>query len=236
MEPYSIAYHILASDVDRFQRLRLSRLFTFLQEAAIAHTEALGMGRVKTLDKGYLWVVTVQQAKITRLPVYDEDVTLESLPGKMMHTFYPRYTRLLDKNGNELVNAAALWMLMDEQSRTMLFPEKTGVVIPDGEAQWQTFWPRSPRLPQGEENGAFTVPYSYVDPTGHMNNTRYFDLAEDCMPDALRAGSVREVSTEYTGEVTEGQTIRLISSVTDGEFRIAGNTEKKVFRISMRYE
>lgn len=236
MEPYSIAYHILASDVDRFQRLRLSRLFTFLQEAAIAHTEALGMGRVKTLDKGYLWVVTVQQAKITRLPVYDEDVTLESLPGKMMHTFYPRYTRLLDKNGNELVNAAALWMLMDEQSRTMLFPEKTGVVIPDGEAQWQTFWPRSPRLPQGEENGAFTVPYSYVDLNGHMNNTRYFDLAEDCMPDALRAGSVREVSTEYTGEVTEGQTIRLISSVTDGEFRIAGNTEKKVFRISMRYE
>ena len=236
MEPYSIAYHILASDVDRFQRLRLSRLFTFLQEAAIAHTEALGMGRVKTLDKGYLWVVTVQQAKITRLPVYDEDVTLESLPGKMMHTFYQRYTRLLDKNGNELVNAAALWMLMDETSRTMLFPEKTGVVIPDGEAQWQTFWPRSPRLPQGEENGAFTVPYSYVDLNGHMNNTRYFDLAEDCMPDALRAGSVREVSTEYTGEVTEGQTIRLTSAVTDGEFRIAGNTEKKVFRISMRYE
>lgn len=235
MEPYSIGYHILASDVDRSQRLRLSRLFTFLQEAAIAHTEALGMGRVKTLDKGYLWVVTIQQAKITRLPLYDEDVTLESLPGKMMHTFYPRYTRLLDKNGAELVNAAALWMLMDEKSRTMLFPEKTGVEIPDGEAKWQTFWPRSPRLPQGEENGAFTVPYSYVDLNGHMNNTRYFDLAEDCMPEAMRAGTVREVSTEYTGEVTEGQTIRLTSAVTDGEFRIAGNTEKKVFRISMRY-
>ena len=49
---YERDYTVLSSDTDAFQRLRLSRLFTLLQEAAIAHTTELGFGREKTLDKG----------------------------------------------------------------------------------------------------------------------------------------------------------------------------------------
>ena len=71
MSIYSIEYKILSSDTDANRTLRLSRLMTMLQEASIAHTTALGMGREMTLDRGLLWIVTLQQAKITRLPVYD---------------------------------------------------------------------------------------------------------------------------------------------------------------------
>ena len=45
MSVYEKAYRLLSSDVDAGQRLRLSRLFTFLQEASIAHTTEQGMGR-----------------------------------------------------------------------------------------------------------------------------------------------------------------------------------------------
>ena len=235
MEPFVKRYRILASDVDMHWRLRLSRLFTFLQEAAIAHTEALGMGREMTLDRGYLWVVTIQQAKITRLPVYDEDVVLESLPGKMMHTFFPRHTRLLDADGSELVNASALWMLMDAKNRSMVFPEQAGVYIEDGKADW-AYWPKSPRLPKGEPNASFTVPYSYVDLNGHMNNTRYFDLAEDFMPPELRDAAVREIGTEYTGEAKLGEDMNLTLWREDNQFRISGATDKKLFRISFVYD
>ncbi|MFM5883709.1 acyl-ACP thioesterase domain-containing protein, partial [Methanobrevibacter gottschalkii] len=82
MEGYRKAFTVLASDTDCLRRLRLSRLFTLLQEAAIAHTEALGMGRAMTLDRGLLWIVALQHAKITRLPLFDERVVLESVPGK----------------------------------------------------------------------------------------------------------------------------------------------------------
>ena len=60
MSIYSIEYRILSSDTDANRRLRLSRLFTLLQEASIAHTTELGMGREKTLDRGLLWIVTLQ--------------------------------------------------------------------------------------------------------------------------------------------------------------------------------
>ncbi len=227
---------ILSSDTDCLRRLRLSRLFTFLQEAAIAHTEALGMGRAKTLDRGLLWIVTLQQAKITRLPVYDELVTLESVPGQTMHTFFPRFYRLTDASGNELVNAAALWALMDCNTREMVFPEKHGIRIDALPAPWKTFFPRPPKLPENASESVFTVPYSYADLNGHMNNTRCFDLAEDLLPDEVRRGNVREILSEYTGEARTGETLRLELSRTGGEVRLCGTGSKRLFRISMQYD
>ncbi len=85
MEPYIKKFKVLSCDVDMNMRLRLSSLFTMLQEAAIAHTEQLGAGRAKTLDRGFLWIVSLQHVFIRRMPVYDEELTLISRPGKTMH-------------------------------------------------------------------------------------------------------------------------------------------------------
>ena len=52
-----------------YRRLRISTMFEWFQEGSITHTEELGCGREKTLDKGLLWVVTLQRAEIARLPI-----------------------------------------------------------------------------------------------------------------------------------------------------------------------
>ncbi len=76
MSVYERRFRLKSSDVDKDRRLRTSVLFSMLQEAAIAHTEELGMGREKTLDRGLLWIVTLQRAEIERMPLYDEDERL----------------------------------------------------------------------------------------------------------------------------------------------------------------
>ena len=124
MSFYERQFLLRSKDVDMYRRLRLSRLFELLQEAAITHTEELGMGREKTLDKGLLWVVTMQQAEILRMPEYDETITLRSWPGETMHVFFPRYYQLRDGAGHPLVKANALWMLVDEKARRMIFPDR----------------------------------------------------------------------------------------------------------------
>ena len=68
MTLYRTTHTLLSSDVDASRRLRLSTLFTMLQEASIAHTAALGMGRDKTLDRGLLWIITLQQAAVQWTP------------------------------------------------------------------------------------------------------------------------------------------------------------------------
>ena len=54
---YTVRKKMLADDVSMFRKLRPSVLLRLIQEISIAHTEALGAGRAKTLDKGVLWVV-----------------------------------------------------------------------------------------------------------------------------------------------------------------------------------
>ncbi|MCR4675972.1 MAG: hypothetical protein K5634_01935, partial [Sphaerochaetaceae bacterium] len=69
---YEKDYKILSSDVDMYRRMKVGRLFTEFQEASIAHTTELGMGREKTLDRGFLWVVVLHRAQVERMPVFDE--------------------------------------------------------------------------------------------------------------------------------------------------------------------
>ena len=68
MKVYRQDFQVLSSDVDMSRTLRLSALFTRLQEAAIAHTIDLGITRDKTLDQGLLWAVTQYRTVFHRLP------------------------------------------------------------------------------------------------------------------------------------------------------------------------
>ena len=233
MEKYEAEFRILSSDVDLYRRLRLSRLFILLQEAAIAHTQALGAGREKTLDRGILWAVALQRVDVKRLPVYDEKVTLTSWPGETMHVLFPRYSRLCDGGGNVLIEASALWILMDAKSRSRVFPEEAGIALsgmdPEGIAL-----PRALKAPS-EKTTTFTVPYSYTDLNGHMNNARLPDLAEDVMPEDLRAGELRRIETEYAGEVRAGDLLDLLAERKGQVFTFAACREKPMMKLRMEY-
>ena len=235
MSVYEKSYRLLSSDVDAQRRLRLSCLFTFLQEASIAHTTELGMGREKTLDRGLLWIVTLTQVKVTRLPVYDEDVRLLSWPGDTMHLYFPRYYRMEDDGGHALLTGSALWALMDQGTRKMVFPEDHGVHIEGERGEKPLPLPAAPRPPQGGEKEVFTVPYSYVDLNGHMNNTRYLDLIEDRMPADLREKAVREIRAEFSGEAKLGEEVALTCARQGDAFLLSGDRERKLFRLNLLY-
>ena len=192
--------------VDCFRRLRTSTLFELLQTASIRHTEELGMGREKTLDKGLLWVITRQHVLIDRWPLYDERITVRSWPGDTMHVLFPRYYEIVTKETGELLlRASALWMLLDQKTRRFVFPENAGIVIEGAECGREIALPTAPKgLPLTEEK-PFAVPFSYVDLNGHMNNTRYFDLADDLLPFEQEGRLLSAIAVEYQHEIREGQ-------------------------------
>ena len=207
-----------------------------LQEASIAHTTALGMGREKTLDRGLLWIVTLQQATVHRLPEYDETILLKSWPGKMLHLLFPRYYRIEDRNGKPLVEASALWALMDQNTRRVVFPETVGVKIRGVHTGKETPLPAAPKLPKAGKETPFTVPYSFVDLNGHMNNTRYFDLAEDCMPPDLRTKRIVSIATEYSREARLGDALTLQSERSGSTFLLSGALDgQRLFKLNLIY-
>ncbi len=223
-------------DVDMFRRLRSSELFKLLQEISIRHTEELGMGREKTLDRGILWVLLMQRAEIARMPVYDEELLLRSWPGKTMHLLFPRYYSLETAAGEVLVKASALWSLVDAGTRKVVFPERFGIVIEGGETGGEIALPGAVRKQDCAFEKGFEVPYSFVDLNGHMNNTRYLDLAEDCVGAAAKGKLLREIQTEYVNEARYGETLHLRWSGEDGAVFLSGKSDKPVFRMLLRYE
>lgn len=236
MSVFSTQLRLRNKDVNLYRRLRTSRLFELMQEASIRHTEELGMGREMTLDRGLLWMVTLQRAEIARMPEYDELITLESWPGETMHLLFPRYYRVLDEKGAVLLSASALWALVDQETRRMVFPDRHGVVIEGEVTGHEIALPSPPRRAQGEAVARFKVPFSYVDLNGHMNNTRYFDLAEDLIPAASEGREVREIAVEYANEVRLSEEISVSIEETGAGYSLSGDTEKKIFRMLMRYE
>ena len=235
MRIYETRLRLRNKDVNLHRRLRTSVLFELMQEASIRHTEELGMGRKMTLDRGLLWMVTLQRAEIVRMPEYDELITLESWPGETMHLLFPRYYRVLDEAGTPLLSASALWALVDQQTRRMVFPDRYGVTVEGVATGGEIALPSPPRRAAGGDAATFTVPFSYVDLNGHMNNTRYFDLAEDLIPAAAEGRSLREITVEYANEARLGEELR-VTLETDGDtFRISGDAGKKIFRMALTY-
>ncbi len=221
--------------VDCFRRLRASTLFELLQTASIRHTEELGAGREKTLDKGLLWVVARQHAAIDRMPAYDERVTLRSWPGRTMRVLFPRYYELLSERGETLVRASAVWSLMDMETRTVVFPDEHGVEIEGAERGDEL--PYLTKLRKLETPNAFdfAVPYSYVDLNGHMNNTRYFDLIEDRIPAAKSGKILREAHAEYLSEARLGAALHVCWGKENDEYYVNGLAEQTCFRMSLLY-
>ncbi len=257
MDLYQKEYTLLSSDVDAGRRLRLSTLFTMLQEASIAHTTALGMGRDKTLDKGFLWIIAQQRVFIDRLPAYDEKVVLTSWPGKTMHLYFPRFYRMTAEDGSVLLEASAFWALIDQNTRAIIFPEDHGIFIDGDFSPDDPPLPKAPKMPvalQGssspEDAGvarslSFIVPYSYTDLNGHMNNARYLDLAEDKMDADLRARNICEIQAEFSAEAACGSKIMLRQQQDADAFYLAGSTTgsadaslagRRLFRLMLRYE
>lgn len=222
--------------VDCFRRLRTSTLFALLQAASIRHTEALGMGRGKTLDRGLLWVVARQYVVIERMPEYDERITLRSWPGETMRVLFPRYYEILSERGEPLVRGSAVWSLMNAESRTAAFPDEHCIEIAGTETGRELPYLTRILTTETPNRFDFTVPYSYVDLNGHMNNTRYFDLIEDRLPAAKAGKQVREIQAEYAAEATLDAVLRVAWGEANGRYYVNASTDRTCFRMSLRYE
>ena len=68
-----------------------------------------------------------------------------------------------------------------------------------------------------------------------MNNTRYFDLAEDIIPAPLEGKRLKTISSRYAAEARLGDVIELQWQEKDGIYRISGGGEKKYFTINFVY-
>ena len=232
---YRVTYKLKNRDVNMFMRLRTSVLYEMMQEVSIAHTEELGMGRQMTLDRGLLWVIIQHRMDFFAPMEYDDEIIVESWPGKTMHVLFPRYYRIMKKDGTLCAEGNALWALIDASARRFVFPEKYGIRIEEEVTGCESEPVRRMERKMPGKIAEWTVPFSVCDLNGHMNNSRYYDLAEDHMPLSLLERDVRTIETEYVNEARRGEVLTLRCEAGEDERYFLGETEKTCFRMRWKF-
>ena len=208
--PYEKVFHIPASAVDRFDRLKPGSILEYMQEMAGDHSVLLGSGRQHLTEKGLFWAVIRHRIQIFRLPKAGENIRIKTWPMPITRTAYPRATAAFDEAGNEIFRSVSLWVLMDVSTRAMILPGKSGVEVPGIVLGDEPAIPTSLPLKAPENQLHRQVRFSDLDYNGHMNNCRYLDWVADLMDcDFHREHTPAEIVLNYLSEAREGERLQL---------------------------
>ena len=216
--------------------LSAQRLFWFLQEASAAQSTRLGYGEADMRGLGVMWVVIRYLVKAERWPSPGEELTVETWPGQTRHGMCPRFYRVLDGADQVILNGSSLWAVVDRDTRQMAAPHERGVDIEPLTTGWEIPLPGTIRRPVTDRETRFTVPEEYLDGNGHMNNTRYFDLAEQTTGFCAARQGLREVTAEYLNEALCGEQMRVAWGVEGSSCTVVGEADGgHVFRMKLNY-
>ena len=218
MEPvFEHRFTLTEMHTDRFGRCRPSVLLYMVQEAAGQHCKLLAVDHRTLSHKHLFWAVSRNRVQITRLPLLGETVTLKTWPMPTTRVAYPRAVAAYDREGRELFRSISLWVLMDDRTRAMILPGKSGVTVDGTLTGTELSVPHAVAVRPMECARKCSVGYSLLDRNGHMNNTRYMDWVEDLLDSQFhREHPVQEFTVCYMNEAREGDEVTLRYELTDG--------------------
>lgn len=206
----------------------MAKLF---QIAAIEHTESLGAGREYTLDKGLLWIVSRIKVSVKRPLVYGEKVVFKSWPLETMHVIFPRCYSIETEEGDEIIKASSLWMLIDSNNRKMVFPDEYNITIPADNGMPQYPSPADLVPFEGKSWGSRTIEYTDLDLNGHVNNTTYFDWVDSIHNEEWHKNHFySDFQMNFRKELSGYESPCIYSEETNDVLRVKGlSKEKDVF-------
>ena len=211
MEPqYVQTFTVDDMAVDRFGYLKPSAILFYAQEVAGAHCKALALDYDTLAKRRMFWAVIRHRVQVTRMPKLGETIRVETWPMPTTRAAYPRSVVAYDENGNECFRSISLWVLMDLDTRNMILPGKSGIVVSGTLRGTELALPNG-LVPKPMTNGrSRDVCFTDLDRNGHMNNTKYMDWIDDLLPSAFHEEHpVKEFTVCYHSEAREGQNLAL---------------------------
>lgn len=211
MEPiYQQDYLITDNCVDCYGRLKTSMILYYVQEVAGKHFTEISMDYDSLAQRGMLWAIIRQRVQITRLPMRQETIHIETWPMPHTRVAFPRSVVAYDEAGNELFRSISLWVLMDVNTRNMILPGKCGLALPGTVRGGELAVPNSLPAKNLTNHRSRPVCFTDLDRNGHMNNTRYMEWISDLLPSRFHENhTVKEFTVCYLSESWEGQTLDL---------------------------
>ena len=219
MEPvFTQTYEIKDNMVDCFGYLKPSQILFLAQDMGGRHCRELALSYDEMAAKGFFWAVSRHRVQITRLPQSGEVLRVETWPMPPTAAAFPRSVVAYDEQGKECFRAITLWIIMTLDTRKMIAPGKSGILVPGTLRGLELANPKG-LVPRDMGCASTrTVCFTDIDRNGHMNNTRYMDWVDDLFPSSFhREHRLKELLVCYLSESREGQTLELRYDASDAD-------------------
>lgn len=203
-------------------RLRLDAVARYLQDVSNDDT------RDADWSDPHWWVVRRTVIDVHEFPTYLQEIDLTTWCGGVGSHWAERRTRITSLDGTVLVDAAALWVHVDEAT---LQPSRVPADVVESLTSSSGGREVGARLLLREKNftstadvarAPWTLRFSDFDAVGHMNNAAYWEIIEEHLASdrALRA-PLRAI-VEHVIQIEPGQEPErvMVASVADFEVQL----------------
>ena len=219
MEKGRYSFRVRSYECGPDGRATLPTICNYLQEAASLNAATLGFGKDDFAAKGenISWVLTRMVVKMSRYPVWNDEVTVETFPRGGRKIVAWRDFEVKDAQGATLGLATTEWMLIDLATRKIhAIPEKVFAANDPKNTPVLGLEPFAKfRFPEGGSGVPplhFSAMKSQIDLNGHVNNVHYIDW----MLELCESRCPAEMEIVFRSETFAGDEVRVETAAAVG--------------------
>jgi medium-chain acyl-[acyl-carrier-protein] hydrolase len=215
---YAKEYTVPYYDSDVNGLLKIPAMLNIALQISGLQSAELGRSDAFVATFGLTWVVTHYEVNVTRLPNFNETVTIETEAENYNKFFCYRSFWFKDVDGNELIHIFSTFVLMDLEERKM--SQVLEEIIAPYESEKIKKIHRAPAIApiKNGESVPYRVRFSDIDANKHVNNSKYFDWMTDTLGyDFLTTHSVKTINLRFVKEVEFGKMVDSVTEIVDEE-------------------
>lgn len=226
---YTMTLKVASFDTDSADRMRLSAVLRYQQEAGEQHLGPAGLGWRELSGHGIAFVASRWHAVIHRLPRLEETVTLTTWHRDRKGPRFFRCYEWRDAEGLLLIEGVMQFALVSVADHRLLRGDEFMALapLPDAPHGVGCADPARFSLTDPTAAGSYEVRWSDIDRNGHMNNTRYADLTWDFLPVPLQGREPWDVELYFAGESRRGDLLSACVSMEEEDVVcVAADTDR----------
>ncbi len=193
---YGYNTHIRFSEVDQDLHITLPALITEFQDCGIFHGNHAGQGVTQQRADGHLWLLSSWQIIIDRYPSLYEEIGVATWAWDWKGFFGFRNFTMTDADGALAAYANSIWVYTDLRTGhpARITKEVSDLYGTEPPVDMEIA-PRKIALPSERTpaDPIVIMPHD-IDANGHVNNTRYVEIAQTFLPEGFLT---RQLRAEY---------------------------------------
>jgi len=117
---WETSFKIRSTDVDAFNRMKVSVVLDYFQDAASNDAERLHFGFSDFVSKGLIWVLSWAKFEFIDYPKFSDQIKIQTWPKKQYKLYSIRDYLMMDSANNFCMDSARFKIISSKNSHTII--------------------------------------------------------------------------------------------------------------------